>query len=106
EDAEGERACQIHLAGPALAIGQKNDVHALAAYEPDFPVLLGRQRGLRAVPPGRVSPCSAWKTLYDAGNPAVMAPRFRPVVLRPRLSAGVAHFSKSNIPTKGRRGQH
>ena len=25
----------------------------------------------------------------DAGNPAVMAPRFRPVALRPRLSAGL-----------------
>jgi len=25
----------------------------------------------------------------NAGDPAVMAPRFRPVVLRPRLSAGL-----------------
>ena len=34
----------------------------------------------------------------DAGNPAVMAPRFRPVALRPRLSAGLLKQLPGNMP--------
>ena len=39
--------------------------------------------------PGPDWSCFALKTLYDAGNPAVIAPRLRPVALRPRLSEGL-----------------
>jgi Dna[CI] antecedent, DciA len=42
------------------------------------------------------------KNLRFAGNPAVMALRFRPVVLRPRLSAGLPLGSVQNMPNKRR----
>ena len=59
------------------------------------------------------SPCSRFSrplgrgfltiSLRPAGNPAVIAPRFRPVALRPRLSAGLPQISKFNMPNMARR---
>src|ERR1700687_3157153 len=51
----------------------------------------------------------AWKALfsfenlYSAGNPAVMAPRFRPVALRTPPFGGFATNSQTNMPKKTHR---
>src|SRR5882762_3948165 len=75
---------------PTLTPGQKNDVHAARSDCLEAPRAKQRRARVPAMP-GREPPCCALKNLYDAdaGNPAVMAPRFRPVALRPRLSAGL-----------------
>ena len=44
--------------------------------------------------------------LRFAGNPAVMALCFRPVVLRPRLSTGLPLSSNQNMPNKSRPHKH
>jgi hypothetical protein len=46
------------------------------------------------------------KNLRFAGNPAVMALRFRPVALRPRLSTGLPLSSNQNMPNKSRPDKH
>jgi hypothetical protein len=74
-----------------------------------YPALMGRSRHFSAWPwPGcSCPPCSLSieqkNNLHLAGNPAVIAPRFRPVALRPRLSAGLPLSSKFNMPNKLRR---
>jgi Dna[CI] antecedent, DciA len=52
---------------------------------------------------GPEEPCFLSENLYDAGNPAVMAPRFRPVALRTPPFGGFATGSKDNMPKKPQR---
>src|SRR4029077_19810047 len=89
---------QIQVPRLGLAPGEENDVHVVRSDCLGAPVSRQRQLGVRAMP-GREPPCSALKNLYDAdaGNPAVMAPRFRPVALRPRLSAGLPKMQQRAI---------
>jgi predicted nucleic acid-binding Zn ribbon protein len=41
--------------------------------------------------------------MRPAGNPAVIAPRFRPVALRPRLSTGLPRSALCNMPKRFQR---
>jgi len=107
EHAERERMSEIELAGQALSLGKENDIHAVRSGSVHNPVSTGRSRyPAHGRSPGVKRPCSRSidiNTLHSAGNPAVMAPRFRPVALRPRLSAGLPKISHFNMPNMARR---
>src|SRR5271170_4317704 len=79
---------EVQLPRAAFPLGEENNVHAgLAGMAVTKDPTAAQARPWTVSGPER--PCFRSENMYDAGNPAVMAPRFRPVALRPRLSAGL-----------------